>query len=196
MLLMFVALVAVAIPPFSRPNVFRKVDGFTQVVIKQGQILPIQSCIRALLVDAASPDIPLAASDAKLQRLSAMIASVLMYNQDLLPDSNAQMTPMQQINDQTDVANGHCFDTDSTVAQAAEGAIAAGKLKQASVLQGAISGPEAFEHSRSLARQIQDDTTVEGSQQSVHLAHDVDDDVGCNGLVQFFLAEMLGGSAT
>lgn len=150
-----------------------------QVVIKQGQILPIQRCIKALLADAAVLGNPLAASDDNLQQLSARIASVLLYNRDLHIDGTALSTG----------------NSNSIVAHIPRQASAAENNENATILQGTISGPEVFNAMVDHDNQVDGGDAHADSHRAGNPAYSAEEDVGCNGLVHFFLAEMLGGSA-
>ena len=178
-----------------------------QVVIKAGQILPIQSCIKALLTESLSSGNPVAASDADMQKLSAMIASVLVHNQDLLTstadafagqsaDSSSQQVQSLMYNQSSPQAVD-LVHTDSRASSARDTHMAASdKSHQNRVLGGAVSGPEVFNvnHNAGKAATLESGDFT-GSIQAVAETDGPDEDVGCNSLVSFFLAEMLGGSA-
>ena len=177
-----------------------------QVVIKAGQILPIQSCIKALLTESLSLGNPVAASDADMQKLSAMIASVLVHNQDL-STSMADISAEQSADSSCQQVQSHMYKpsspqavnlahTDRWATSARDTYTAAlDKSCQGRVLGGAISGPEVFNvnHNDGKAATL-DRGDFTGSIQAAAETDGPDEDVGCNSLVSFFLAEMLGGS--
>lgn len=136
-----------------------------------------------------------------------MIASVLVHNQDLLTstadafagqsaDSSSQQVQslMYKPSSPQAVDLAH---TDSWATSARDAHTAAlDNSHQGRVLGGAISGPEVFNvnHNAGKAAAL-DSGDFTGSIQAAAETDGPDKDVGCNSLVSFFLAEMLGGSA-
>ena len=172
-----------------------------QVVLKAGQILPIQNVIRALLTDASGTGMCNPASDADVQKLSATIASVLLHNQDLIasfsPASDKGSHSLAKFAD-------HCQNRQS-VEQAVNSALGHshsdqlsndhGEMdvsrNQSTMLTGSIEGPEIFEQHDNDGRQSTNANSTLSSPGSAR----PEEDVGCNSVINFFLAEMLGGNA-
>lgn len=170
-----------------------------QVVFKAGQILPIQSCIKALLTEAGITGNCSLMSDTDMQKLSAMIASVLLHNQGLiasfspahdkgsssLAEHAAQNQNKQSLQQPIKSPPGHRHDNQLSDVYGETDV----SSSQSTILTGTIEGPELFEqHGNNGGKSASVDF-------SSHGAAGPEEDMGCNSVINFFLAEMLGGSA-
>ena len=176
------------------------------MVIKAGQILPIQECIRAILSGtAANSGNPVAASEADMQKLSAAIASVLLHNQELYASSHDAPEPPSSSSHARDASQNRISQSEpeATLQQNAPDSAAERDLPHTtesrdSTLQGITqtSGspqPESLVHhssSSAFAYVAKDGRIAADSARG-----DVEAEVGCNDFVSFFVAELLGGSA-
>ena len=132
---------------------------------------------------------------------AVMIASVLLQNQDLI----ASFSPAHDKSSSSLAEHGSHTQNRRSVKQAVESAAGHRHNDQAShghgerygsnnhstMLIGSIEGPEVFEQ--------RDNDDGQGTNANVTCSSDgaaePEEDVGCNSVINFFLAEMLGGSA-